>query len=181
MGRRLTEAEWAEQLRSFDHTAFRLEVQPTYAEAEETSTVKRFLAGDPQDPTEVPELQAWFDQVDALIQQGKRIERVRVHDNPPTPYQQWVRWIGTWNAKAGELIRYMTRAQARDVGLMPADGKVDWWLLDSSRLVVMRFDDDGHRIENELVTDPAEVVQACAWRDLAVHHSTLDHVRGAAA
>lgn len=181
MACRLTEAEWAEQLRTFDYTAFRLELQPVYAEAEEKATVERFLAGDPEPPTEVPGLRAWLEQVATLTGQGKRIERVRVHEDPPTPYQRWVRWMDPWNAKAGETIRYMTRARAHEVGLLPAAGDVDWWLLDSTRLVVMRFDDEGHRIENELVTDPAEVVQACAWKDLAVHHSTLEVARGATA
>lgn len=37
------------------------------------------------------------------------------------------------------------------------------------RLIMTRFDEVGHRISNELVIDPATVVQTCAWRDLAVH------------
>ncbi|MFU8873055.1 DUF6879 family protein [Micromonospora sp. SL4-19] len=44
-----------------------------------------------------------------------------------------------------------------------------------------RFDEVGHRISNELVTDPATVVQACAWRDLAVHYAAPDNARSAAA
>jgi 8-oxo-dGTP diphosphatase len=36
----------------------------------------------------------------------------------------------------------------------------------------------GRRVEAELVTEPADVVQACAWRDLAVHHSTTDAAGG---
>lgn len=68
-------------------------------------------------------------------------------------------------------MRYLTDREARDIGLLPAAGDSDWWLLDSSRLVVMRFDSQGHRLQNELITDPAVVVKACYWRDLAVHHS----------
>lgn len=182
MAQLLTEAEWAEHLRTFDDTAFRFESQPVYAEAEETDTVQRFLAGDPEPPSEVPELRAWFDQVAGLVAQGKVVERVRVRDDPPTPYQQWLRWIDRWNTTAGETIRYLTRAQARAAGLAPALGTVDWWLMDSQRLIVMRFDDAGHRIENTLVTDPERVAQACTWRDLAAHHSTSDNdVRGGSA
>jgi hypothetical protein len=109
------------------------------------------------------------------------MERVRVHDDPPTPYQQWERWVGSWNIRAGETLRYMTRARAHEVGLLPAAGDVDWWLLDSNRLIAMRFDTQGRRVATELVRDPATVVQACAWRDLAVHHSTRDDARGEAA
>lgn len=175
----LSDNEWAEQLRAFDRTAFRWECQPAYTEAEESDTVARFLAGDPEPPVEVPELAEWFDQVRRLTATGRRIARVRVHDDPPTPYQRWVRWIDAWNTEAGETIRYVTRGHARAAGLGPALGDVDWWLMDDERLIVMRFDAAGHRVENELVTDPERVEQACTWRDLAVHHSTPDNdVRG---
>lgn len=177
MERVLTEEEWAHELRTFDLTAFRLEVQPTYAVPGEAQTVERFLAGEPEPPTEAPWLRAWFEQVAALVAGGKRIKRVRVHDDPPTPYQRWVRWIDRWNTAAGEEIRYLDRTRAHEIGLLPAAGTVDWWLMDEDRLVVMRFDDQGRRVESRLVRDPARVAQACAWRDLAVHHSTSGEAR----
>lgn len=179
MAQLLSETEWAEQLRTFDDTAFRFECQPAYAEAEEAEAVRRFLAGNPQAATEVPELRAWFEQVATLVADGRRIERVRVHDEPPTPYQRWVRWIDQWNRAAGETIGYITRATAHAAGLEPALTDVDWWLMDEERLIVMRFDTRGRRIENELVDDPARVAQACAWRDLAVRLATRsDDVTG---
>ena len=92
MKRRLTDREWAEALRTFERTASRLELQRVYAEP--AGTVERFLAGDPQPPDEVPEFRAWAAQIRALTDQGKRIERVRVHDDPPTDYQRWERWAG---------------------------------------------------------------------------------------
>lgn len=170
----LTDAEWAEQLRMFDRTAFRFECQPVYAEAEEADTVRRFLAGNPQPPTEVPELRVWFEQVAGLVAGGRRIERVRVHDEPPTPYQRWLQWIDQWNTEAGEVIRYMTRARAHAAGLGPALTNIDWWLMDDQRLILMRFDTNGRRVENELVTDPERVAQGCTWWDLAVHHAPVD-------
>lgn len=172
MAQLLSDDDWAEQLRRFDRTAFRFECQPAYAEAEEAETVRRFLAGSPQPATEVPELRAWFEQVAGLVAHGRRIERVRVHDDPPTPYQRWVRWIDQWNAAAGEVIGYLTRASAQAAGLGPALTGVDWWLMDEQRLIVMRFDAVGRRVENELVDDPVRVAQACAWRDLAVRLAT---------
>lgn len=181
MRRPITPEEFADQLANFEHTAFRLELQLEYREPSEADTLARFLAGDPQDPTEVPGLAAWFEQVRGIVASGRRMERVRVHEDPPTPYQRWERWIGAWNIRAGEHMRYLTRARAHDIGLLPAAGWTDWWLLDSNRLIAMPFDSDGNRLTDELVTDPAAVVQACAWRDLAVHHSTLENIQGAAA
>jgi hypothetical protein len=177
----LSEPEFSLLLGSFDHTAFRLELQPAYNEPSETETVRRFLTGDPQPPTEVPGLKAWYDQIGELVAQGKRVERVRIHDHPPTGYQRWERWAGAWNIKAGEVIRYLTRPRAQEIGLLPDAGFVDWWLLDSTRLITMRFDGEGRRVTTELVTDPATVVQAAGWRDLAVHHSTPDAGRVEAA
>jgi len=168
MGTLITEAEFADQLRTFDRTALRLELQSEYREPAEHDTVSRFLYGTPQPPTEVAELRDWFEQVATLTRAGKRIARVRVHDDPPTDYQRWERWIGRWNTTAGEQIDYLTRQQATDIGLLPAAGDVDWWLIDDNRVILMRFDPDGRRISNELETDPQTVAQARAWWDLAV-------------
>src|SRR5688500_1475943 len=132
MGTVITDAAFNEQLRTFERTALRLELQRQYNEPTERDTVKRFLRGDPQNPNAVPELRAWFEQVVTLTRAGKKIARVRVHEDPPTDYQRWERWIGTWNTTAGEEITYLTRQQATDVGLLPAAGDTDWWLIDDN-------------------------------------------------
>lgn len=176
MGRLLSEAEWSEALGDFEHTKFRLELQPRYDEPGEAEAVERFLAGDRSLPRD-PESLAWQASIAEAVARGKRIERVRIVEDPPTDYQRWLRWMSQANVEAGEIQRYMTRQRAHEVGLLPAAGNEDWWLLDSQRLIVMRFDDEHRRVENELITDPARVVQACAWRDLAVHHSTSDDLR----
>jgi hypothetical protein len=43
----------------------------------------------------------------------------------------------------------------------------------------MRYDDSGSLISAELADDPAEVVQACYWRDAALHAATpyADYMR----
>jgi transcriptional regulator with XRE-family HTH domain len=170
----LSADEFAEQLRSFSDSAFRLELQPAYLEPVEREGLAKFLAGHPEPPTEIPGLDSWFEQIAELTRQGKRVERVRVHEDPPTGYQQWARWASRWSIAAGEVIRYLTRATAHEIGLLPADSDRDWWLLDSDRLIVMSFDAEGRRIRNTLVTDHATVAQACAWRDRAIHHGALE-------
>lgn len=172
-GRVLGDAEFGEALHEFEHTAFRIELQENYLEAEEAGLFAAFLRGEPESPTTVSELRQWYEQIAAHVQQGKRVERVRVHQDPPTDYQRFERWLDRWNLQAGETMRYLTRQRAHEIGLLPAVGNTDWWLLDSSRLIVMRFDGEGHRIQNELITDPTVVIKACMWRDLAVHHSDL--------
>jgi hypothetical protein len=174
--RLLTDEEFGQALRSFEHTAFRLELQGAYSEPSETALLAAFLSGDSFPATEVSELRDWYENVAAHVREGKRVERVRVQQEPPTNYQRFERWLDQWNLRAGEVIRYLSRERAHEIGLLPAAGDRDWWLLDSARLIVMRFDGKGHRIENELVTDPVTVLQACKWRDLAVHHSVQAHL-----
>lgn len=167
----LTDEQFREVLHQFEHTAFRLELQRTYLEPSETELFAAFLRGEPEPPTSVDQLRGWYAQVAAHVQMGKRIERVRVQQDPPTDYQRFERWLDQWNRHAGETMRYLTWQRAHEIGLLPAAGNTDWWLLDSAQLIVMHFDGEGHRIRNELITDPAVVIQACKWRDLAVHHS----------
>ena len=169
MKRRLTNKEWAQALRTFDRTAFRLELQNEYDEP--AGTVARFLAGNPQDPDDVPEFREWATTIRSLTDQGKRIERVRVHHDPPSDYQRWERWAAQQTTAAGEVIRYMTRQRAHEVGLLPMAGPDDWWLLDDDRLVIMKFGSGGRLVASHLVTDPEYVSRARRWRDLAVHYS----------
>lgn len=181
-GQPLTAAEFGHLLAGYEHTAFRLELQPRYSEPEEADLVAMFLAGQRPDPRIiVPELGQWFDQVARQAREGKRMERVRVHEDPPTGYQRFERWLDQWNIPAGETMRYLTRTQAHQIGLLPGAGTSDWWLLDSCRLIIMWFDDEGHRIQSIMTTDPESVIKACRWRDLAVHHSTRVTLRVAAA
>ncbi|HEV2377356.1 MAG TPA: hypothetical protein VGS19_34980, partial [Streptosporangiaceae bacterium] len=165
----------------FQHTAFRLELQDAYVEPCEQALLAAFLAGHPFPAADVPEMQAWYDQVATQAREGKRVERVRVHREPPTGYQRFERSLDKLNLAAGESISYLTRQQAYAIGLLPAAGGRDWWLLDSSWLLLMSFDEDGQRIRNELTSDPAVVVQACAWRDLALHHAIPSRVSHVAA
>jgi hypothetical protein len=171
VGRVLDEEEFGRHLGSVRHTAFRLELQPAYAEPVEEGLLADFLAGDPEPPALIEGFAAWYAQVTNLTEQGCRFERVRVQEDPPTAYQRWERWVGRWNCEAGEKIRYMTREKAHDVGLLPAAGDRDWWLLDSERLIVMDYDDESRRISSQLVDDIDAVVRARAWWDLAIHNS----------
>ncbi len=181
MTRILTEAEFLETVHACEHTAFRLELQDAYAEPNEDALFAAFLDGDPPPPTTEPQLREWYERVAEHARQGKRFERVRVQQDPPTNYQRLERWLDRWNIQAGEIMRYMTVQRAHEIGLLPAAGDTDWWLLDSSQLILMRFDDAGHRIENDLITDPEAVLQACKWRDLAVHHSVRAQLSDVAA
>lgn len=169
MRRTLTDDEFSAQLRDYARTAYRLEMQPAYWVAAERETVAKFCAGTPEPPTDVAGFRGWFEQVARQTADGKRMWRVRIHDEPPTDYQRWLRWADWANTDAGERIEYLTRDQAHKAGLLPAAGPHDWWLFDDERLMVMTFNAEGRRIHTELITDEPAVQQARTWWDLAIH------------
>lgn len=170
-GTPLADEDFIGAVLGFEHTAFRLELQPSYAEPYEDALFAAFLRGEEISPTGVADLREWYEAIAERVGAGKLVERVRVQEQPPTDYQRFERRLDRWNIAAGEVMRYMTAQQAHDTGLLPAAGRDDWWLLDSSRLIVMKFGSPGRRIANEIVTDPAGVARACRWRDLAIRHS----------
>jgi Family of unknown function (DUF6879) len=169
MGQRLTADDFNNLFRYFTATAVRLEVQPVYAVTDERESVDEFLAGEPRPVTEFPFYAQWLDRIRTATAHGKRVERVRVLDEPPTDYQRWEIWSGQYNAAAGETIRYLRRSRALQIGVPVTD---DWWMFDSQHVALMRFAADGEPLGGEIVSDPTIVSRHRAWWDLAVAHSS---------
>src|SRR5262249_15425047 len=124
--------------------------------------------GEPRPATEFAFYATWLAKIRAATAAGKRVERVRILDEPPTDYQQWEVWSGQFNTAAGETIRYLPRSRAAAIGL---PGDHDWWLFDGEKLAVMRFSDEGEPLGGEILTEPAVVAEHRAWWELAVAHS----------
>jgi hypothetical protein len=154
--------------RYFTATAFRLECQPVYAVTDEQESIREFLAGRPRPVTEYAFYATWLEKIGAATAVGKRVERVRVLEEPPTDYQRWEMWSGRYNIAAGESIRYLSRSRALAVRLPVTD---DWWLFDSERLAVMRFSGSGEPLGGEIIADADVVAQHGVWWELAVQHS----------
>ncbi|MFD7450081.1 DUF6879 family protein [Kitasatospora sp. NPDC059827] len=148
----------------FEHTAWRLETMTGYLSDQQMPSYAEFLrTGDTAGEVGHP----WFDNVRRMVGKGKRFERVRLVDNPPTEGQRYLLACARTNVAAGEDIRCMWRADAEAAGL---GGLSDFWLFDSR--TVARFHFEGERtIGMELVTDPLEVLRACQARDAAWHHA----------
>jgi hypothetical protein len=149
---------------AYDHTAFRLETRDRYSDPQEVEPLRRFLAGEPPDDTWFMD---WYEDVSGWTSDGKRMERVRVVTEPLSEYIRWEMDLVRLNSAAGEDIRYLPRARAKELGLPDED----YWLFDSRRVAVLRIDDDGVRLGVEVIDDPAEVVKRCYWRDAAWHYA----------
>ena len=155
----LTGEDFVDLFRTFDDTAFRLEVRESYYEKEQ---LEQFLAGGPVD---ISYMNQWLPLMRELTGQGKRVERVRVVSHPFSDYTRYGLWLSGENNAAGEDIRYLNRLDA--AGLP----NHDYWLFDSSRLYLVLFDHDDQLLGAEQVTDPATIVQHARWRDAAWHRA----------
>ncbi|MFD9592092.1 DUF6879 family protein [Kitasatospora sp. NPDC059973] len=149
---------------TFAHTAFRLETRRGYASDRAGARYRAFMVG--VMPQYEPNV-AWNVSVRAAVADGRRFERVRIVDAPPTNGQRFLLASGLGNVKAGEDIRNLWRADADRLGLPD----FDFWLFDSSIVARLHFDDDDRTLGVELITDPAEVLRACQARDASWHYA----------
>jgi hypothetical protein len=137
-----------------------MEVRSRYNPAYEGETLRKFLAGAPID---LSWMQDWLRMVREAATEGRCFARVRVVDLPMSEWNRYSYALAQHNIAAGEDIRYLERGNA--AGLPDCD----YWLFDSSKLVVMRFDEADRFVGGENIEDPAEIVKANYWRDAAWH------------
>src|ERR1700722_5790041 len=152
-----------ELFRTFAAAACRLEVRTSYGLLDDDQPYQDFLAG------REPDL-AWFTPwLDLMREQiagaGKRVERVRVVDDPPSDYLRWEWFLNRCNADAGEDIRYLSRESA-DALRLPA---YDFWIFDSAAVAFMVFAKSGEFTGPVLVDDQVVARQHLAYRDAAWH------------
>ncbi len=108
-------------------------------------------------------MQTWLRMVRGATAEGRRFSRVRVVELPMSDWSRYSYALSEHNIAAGEDVRYIERSSA------PPLPDHDYWLFDSSKLVIMRFDQTDRFIGGELIEDPAEIVRHNYWRDTAWH------------
>ena len=146
------------------HSAWRLETRRRYASDEETDTYRQFTAGEPvtwdlEDP--------WCVGRREQSALGKRFERVRILDEPPTPGQRYLLDNARRNTAVGEDIRVLTRSKADELGL-PQE---DFWIFDSRVVALLHHNDADEMTGVELITNPVEVLRYAQVREAAWHHA----------
>jgi hypothetical protein len=139
-----------------------LEVRDWYDAPYENESVRKFLAGEPDD---LEWSNSWLDLVRAGRAEGRTFCRVRVVSIPLTDYSRFGLWASQFTVAAGEDIRYVARDEA--AGLPDHD----YWMFDSRTVVRMLFDKQSVFLGGELVEDPGLVVQHNYWRDAAWHRA----------
>lgn len=146
------------------HSAWRLETRGRYASDEETDTYRQFAAGQPvawdlEDP--------WCVGRREQSALGKRFERVRILDEPPTQGQLYLLDNARRNTAVGEDIRVLARSKADELGLP----REDFWLFDSRVVALLHHNDADELTDIELITNPVEVLRYAQVREAAWHHA----------
>lgn len=149
----------------FEHTAWRLETRRRYASDELTETYTQFTHGASVNWDGVDT--AWCFERRDQVALGKRFDRVRIVDDPPTPGQFYLLDNARRNSVVGERIHNLRREDADRLAL-PAE---DFWLFDSRLVALLNFDDTDNLVDVELITQPAEVLRYVMVRDAAEHHA----------
>jgi hypothetical protein len=163
----LDDPEFGRLFTRFEHTAYRLETLQVYDVGYEDESFRHFLAGRADPPDQAKN--EWTAMIRDAVRAGKVMQRVHVVVEPLTDYLQYeIGWSYGPNVEAGEDIRIMS-AQKWDDADRPAE---DYWLFDSSDLWIMKYDAEGRFLFTEKVTNPAEIVRHCYWRDAALHRAT---------
>jgi hypothetical protein len=166
--------DWLGEVLMFRRSALHVEQHSFYAG--DLQAMVPWLAGERTPPALGQGSDPWSEQTRPLLDAGAALERLRIHHDEPTPYQQWLRWISPRRLEAGETHRYLTTSAAEREGLLPVPPfpGSDWWLLDEASLVVLRHDDAGHLIAVDATEEPGLVETAVSWWRRAVGHVTIE-------
>jgi hypothetical protein len=157
-------------MRAFDEwsrSSFRLEALDQYTVEFEREEFEAFLRGDPLPPPNPPEFDDWLAKLRQERADGRIRSRVHAIAGPLTPYLQYeIDWAYKVNAAAGEDIRIVHFAswERSSFGAQPPD----FYLLDDERVILMAYDEVGHWLGGDIITDPDQVVRYRRLRDIAM-------------
>ncbi|WP_328757464.1 DUF6879 family protein [Streptomyces sp. NBC_00271] len=154
----INDSTFSTYFETFEQTAWRLETRRGYASDRNSPNWTRWKAGEDvsHDPSS-----AWRENIQRQTAAGKRFERIRLVDDPPTDGQLFLLARAPSNEAVGEDIRNLWRADAERLAL-PA---VDFWLFDNRRALVLHFDDADEYLGAELIEDPARIAEFRQIRD----------------
>lgn len=159
------------RFREFRYSVYRLETLQEYGNSGEDAALTAFLDGDP-DPPPDPSDDEWAAMIGENVAAGRTVQRVHVIVEPLTDYMRFeLTWAYGRNAAAGEDIRIIPVRGDDWPDDLPPRG-TDYWLFDSREVFEQQYADDGTWLGSRQITDPARVVSACAWRDVALHLGT---------
>lgn len=165
----LESVEFGALFDSYAHSVFRLETLQIYRGQRDLDLLDQFLADKPRPPDPIKD--RWTSMIVSNVQAGKAVQRVHVVREPLTDYLRFeLTWGYELNAAAGEDVRIIALVQH---DAWPVDlPQHDYWLFDSVERYDMHYDGNWVCLGAEHVTEPQKIVDACRWRDAALHYGT---------
>ncbi|GAA4692417.1 DUF6879 family protein [Streptomyces youssoufiensis] len=140
----LTGEAWQEKFRDFRSEAWRLETLPAYKVPQAEERLRSYLAGERIDPhTYASE---YTEDLKRVRRQGKSKGRVHIVSRPLSTYLEYEFMYYRPHAWAGEDIRIMDVTDRDN----PLAGVQDFWMFDSSEVVLMHYEADGTQISREV-------------------------------
>ena len=158
-----TRDEFSAFVRGFNGSAFRLETLQVYTVETEQENLTRFLAGEEKPPDHNERTHV---RLRELIAAGNTWQKVKLIRRPLTDYQRYsLAWGVPGNVAAGWEHRIIDVTD-RKVDLPD----FDFWIYDDSKVVVMRYDENGVPQGVDVVEDD-NISQYHRWRDIALKES----------
>lgn len=169
----LTPDQFIARFDTYERSALRLESRNHTAVPAERAELQAFLSGELSEVRNW-EHDDWTRMVTRQVSAGRPMRRVRVMDDPLTVYNRFMIYCGHRGVSLGEDVRYLVRADANALDLPDHD----FWVLDSARLIELRFTADGRPLRHDLITDPDVVARHEEWihRALAAAMPSTDYV-----
>ncbi|MBD0746039.1 hypothetical protein BG418_30870 [Streptomyces sp. CBMA152] len=113
----------------------------------------------------------WHAIVTEAASRGVEVRRARIVSTPVSEYIRFEHAVTDGlNIAAGEDVRWLSRRRATDITL-PGN---DFWLFDSSLVLLNHFDGEGENMEMEL-TEAPEVAKLCEAAFAAVWQRATPH------
>jgi hypothetical protein len=159
-----------ELFQRFQASAWRLEGLPAYGTAESDPSFAGWLALGGQLPplAERPAKQRWMALVRAAVAEGRRMGRVHLLQRPLTPYRAYELASYPENAAAGEDVRIADADEHPELQHLLGH---DFWLLDDTTAVIMRYDPFGRFLSSLTTADPTLVADYHRRQQLALAHA----------
>ncbi|GAA4957342.1 DUF6879 family protein [Actinoplanes utahensis] len=130
--------------RSFERTAFHLEIRDVHHSPEEAAPFQR----------------PWLELVRDLTDSGRSVRRLRVIPVPHPDHTRWLLSTAGANVEAGEEIRWLPRPAAEPGGAADDFRRDDFWLFDDRRVVFVLFTPAGVFAGGAVTEDPG-IVRHC--------------------
>lgn len=145
--------DFEEVFRTFEYSAFHLEVEDAYHTPDESEPFQKFLSGEADD---FEWHKPWLDLIHEVTSNGRRVERIRIVSVPHVDYTRWGLTVAPLNIAAGEDIRWLPRALMNGTEVTTDD----FWLIDGKRVVFTVFTPDGTFSGGAETIDPV-IVERC--------------------